>query len=66
MGKYRQLLGVQRGASKAELKMAYFKLAKHLHPDSSRSAAAGAPSSGAADFNELKTAYDVLRHEASS
>ena len=68
MGKYRQLLGVARGASKAELKTAYFKLAKSVHPDSSRSAAApaGAPSSGAADFNELKTAYDVLRHEASS
>lgn len=50
-----QVLGVARGASEAEIKKAYRKRAKDLHPDSNR----GDPK--AQDrFSELNSAYEIL------
>ena len=60
----RELLGVQRGARKAELKAAYYRAAKRLHPDSGNT-----PSGGAASgelFAKLKSAYDTLKEVAPS
>lgn len=49
------LLGVARGASDAEIKKAYRKLAKELHPDANKD------NPRAADrFSEVTTAYDLL------
>ncbi len=48
-------LGVARGASEAEIKKAYRKLAKELHPDRNK----GNP--GASDrFSKVTQAYDIL------
>ena len=48
----RELLGVRAGCSRAELKRAYYALAKQHHPDSATAAGA--------DFARLKDAYDEL------
>lgn len=48
------VLGVQRGASDAEIKKAYFMLAKKFHPDSSSEPDA------AKRFQEISAAYEVL------
>ena len=48
----RELLGVRAGCSRAELKRAYYALAKQHHPDSATTAGA--------DFARLKDAYDEL------
>ena len=48
----RELLGVRAGCSRAELKVAYYALAKQHHPDSATTAGA--------DFARLKDAYDEL------
>jgi DnaJ-class molecular chaperone len=50
-----QRLGVARGASEAEIKKAYRKLAKELHPDRNKD------NPKAADrFSEVTSAYDLL------
>lgn len=50
------VLGVSRSATKAEIKKAYFKLAKQYHPDS-----AGKENKEAADkFKEVTEAYEIL------
>ncbi len=55
MSEYYDLLGVARGASEAEIKKAYRKLAMDLHPD--RNPAPDAE----ARFKELTEAYEVLK-----
>lgn len=49
------LLGVQRGASEAEVKKAYRKLAKELHPDRNKD-----NPKAAERFSEVAHAYDIL------
>ena len=51
---YYGLLGVNRGASDAEIKRAYRRLARELHPDVNPDEAAQAR------FKEISTAYEVL------
>jgi len=54
---YYILLGVNRGASANQIKRAYRRIAKQLHPDLSR------PSADAEKFMEVKEAYDTLTDE---
>lgn len=55
---YYEVLGVAKSASSAELKKAYYKLAKQYHPDSN-------PTDKNAEikFKEINEAYDVLKDE---
>lgn len=55
--RHRNLLGVSRGASKSELKAAYYAAAKQHHPDANDRA-------NSERFAQVKTAYDVLRNQA--
>src|ERR1700750_2138042 len=48
-------LGVKRGASEAEIKKAYRKLAKELHPDRNKDNPAAS-----ARFSKVTQAYDIL------
>lgn len=53
-----EVLGVPRSAGEAEIKSAYRKLARELHPDRNK-----APDA-AAKFNEVQNAYDTLSDTA--
>src|SRR4051794_25363969 len=53
-----EILGVQRGASAQNIKNAYRKLAKKLHPDANKN-----DPKTAARFSELNTAYEILGDE---
>jgi molecular chaperone DnaJ len=53
---YYELLGVDRNASQDDIKRAYRRLARELHPDTGH----GSPESEAR-FKEVTRAYDVLR-----
>ena len=52
---YYAMLGVPKGASKSDIKKAYFQKAKQCHPDTN----AGDPAA-AKKFAELSEAYEVL------
>eukprot|EP00285_Hemiselmis_virescens_P005962 CAMPEP_0173390112 /NCGR_PEP_ID=MMETSP1356-20130122/14304_1 /TAXON_ID=77927 ORGANISM="Hemiselmis virescens, Strain PCC157" /NCGR_SAMPLE_ID=MMETSP1356 /ASSEMBLY_ACC=CAM_ASM_000847 /LENGTH=76 /DNA_ID=CAMNT_0014347433 /DNA_START=225 /DNA_END=451 /DNA_ORIENTATION=+ len=53
---YYQVLGIARGASEAEMKKAYKKLALRWHPDKNPEDREGAE----ANFKRVSEAYDVL------
>jgi DnaJ-class molecular chaperone len=53
------VLGVSKGASAAEIKNAFRKLAKRLHPDSNKH-----DPRAASQFAELNAAYEILGEEA--
>lgn len=53
---YYETLGVKRGASEAELKQAYRKLARDMHPDRHKD-----DPSAAEKFKAVNEAYDVLK-----
>src|SRR5262249_55027830 len=53
-----EVLGVPRTASQDEVKKAYRKLAKKLHPDANKNDA-----KGAVKFAELNAAYEILGDE---
>src|SRR3569623_443851 len=50
-----QVLGVTKGASEAEVKSAFRKLAKKLHPDANK-----ADPKAASRFAELNAAYEIV------
>jgi DnaJ-class molecular chaperone len=49
-----KLLGVDKKATKSEIKKAFFKLARKKHPDKG---------GDAKEFTEINAAYDVLKNE---
>ncbi|BDA41183.1 Chaperone protein DnaJ [Coccomyxa sp. Obi] len=53
---YYEVLGVPRDASDADVKKAYYKLAKQYHPDTNKG-----DDAAAAKFQEISKAYDTLR-----
>ena len=53
------VLGVSKGASAAEIKSAFRKLAKKLHPDANKH-----DSHAASRFAELNSAYEIVGDEA--
>jgi DnaJ-class molecular chaperone len=55
---YYAVLGVPRGASGADIKKAYYALAKKFHPDANKS-----DPSAEAKFQEVSKAYEVLKDE---
>ena len=52
------VLGVAKGASQADIKKAFRRLAKKLHPDANKS-----DPKAAARFSELNSAYEILGEE---
>lgn len=53
-----EVLGVPRGADQSEIKKAFRRLAKRLHPDANKS-----DPKAAARFSEINTAYEILGEE---
>ena len=62
LDRYRKILGVHAGATKSELKAAYYAAAKRHHPDAGGSTVAR--STSGEEFTQLKLAYDTLRRRA--
>ena len=57
---YYSILGVSKGASKGDVKKAYFKLAKEHHPDTNKG-----DTKAAEKFKEATEAYEVLKDDDS-
>ena len=55
---YYDILGVSQGASDAEIKKSFYKLAKKYHPDTNQ----GDPKA-AAKFQEVQKAYELIQKE---
>ena len=53
-----EILGVSKGAGEAEIKSAYRKLAKKLHPDANKH-----DPKAASRFAELNAAYEIVGDE---
>jgi len=53
---YYEVLGLEKGASSSDIKKAYYKLAKKLHPDTN-----AGDESAEKEFAELNEAYEVLK-----
>ncbi|CAG9462711.1 unnamed protein product [Pedinophyceae sp. YPF-701] len=60
------VLGVNQGASDAELKSAFRKLALKYHPDRHHDASPGAQDAAAASFKEVSEAYKAIRSGAAA
>ncbi|KAI3639865.1 hypothetical protein MIR68_002179 [Amoeboaphelidium protococcarum] len=58
-----QVLGVNKSSSPAEIKKAYFKLAKKYHPDAFQSASQKEKDDAKQNFIEIQEAYDILSDE---
>ena len=54
---YYEVLGIQKGASKQDIKSAYRKMAKQYHPDRNKA------SDAESKFKEVQEAYEVLSDE---
>src|SRR3954465_12803012 len=54
-----EVLGVSKGASQEDIKKAYRKLAKKLHPDANKK-----DPKAATKFSELNAAYEIVGDEA--
>lgn len=54
---YYEVLGIQKGASEAEIKKAYKKMARKYHPDLNRDD----PKTAEEKFKEVNEAYEVLK-----
>src|SRR5882757_1543203 len=54
-----EVLGVSKGASPEDIKKAYRKLAKKLHPDSNKK-----DPKAATKFSELNSAYEIVGDDA--
>ena len=54
---YYEVLGIQKGASEAEIKKAYRKMAKKYHPDMNQDD----PKAAEEKMKEVNEAYDVLK-----
>ena len=54
---YYEVLGVQKGASEAEIKKAYKKMARKYHPDLNQDD----PKAAEEKMKEVNEAYDVLK-----
>ncbi len=53
-----EILGVARGASEADIKKSFRRLAKKLHPDANKS-----DPKAATRFSEINSAYEILGDE---
>ena len=60
---YYQTLGVEKDASREEIKKAYKKLALKYHPDKHKDLKESQKNNLDKKFNEINTAYQVLSNE---
>uniref|UniRef100_A0A0E0JH25 J domain-containing protein n=1 Tax=Oryza punctata TaxID=4537 RepID=A0A0E0JH25_ORYPU len=63
-GDYYRTLGIERGASKAEVKAAFYRLAPLHHPDRHADSDAAARAAAGGRFRRVYDAYTVLQNDA--